>query len=142
MTTSKTSSGIERAQPSVTASELDSLDQELGKDSVKDVLGNYFDDETESVVKELIHANPGLTGSEPTEAMDVNTRPPLESVVDTQDQPMETAQSEPYLGTFQPELGTPAYTLSLIRSANSTLSPIMANDNALLDTDPDAPGLS
>ena len=48
---------------------------------------------------------------------------------------------KPSPGTFQPELGMPGYTPSLIGSANSPPSPIMAKDNALLDTDPDALGL-
>ena len=100
----KTSSGTEGAQPTVTTSKLDPLDQELGKDSMKDVLGNYFDDKTQSAVTALIHANLGLTRSEPMEAMDIDTRHPPECVVDMQDQPMETEQSEPSLGTFQPEL--------------------------------------
>ena len=109
---------------------------------MKDVLGNYFDDEVQSAVKELIHANPGLTRSEPTEAMNIEARPPLESVSDTQDQPMETEQSEPFLGTFQPELGMPSYNTSLIRGTDSPPSPIKAKDNALLDADLDAPSLA
>ena len=128
ITASKTSSGTEGAQPDITAPKLNSLDQELGKSEVKDVLGNYLDDEAQSAVKELIHTNPGLSGSEPTEAMDVNTGPLPEPVIDTQDQPMETEQSEPSPGTFQPELGMPRYTQTLV--------------HALLDTDPDALGLA
>ena len=88
------------------------------------------------------HVNPGLTGSEPMEAMDVDPEPLPEPTAETQDQPMETEQSEPSLGTFQPELGTPGYILSLIRSTNSPLSPIMGEDNALLDADLDVLGLS
>ena len=141
VTKSKTTSGIEGAQPSVTTSELDPLDKELRKDKVKDVLGDYLS-ETETAVRNLDRANPGLTGSEPIEAMDVDPEPLLEPAAEMQDQPMETEQSEHSPGTFQPELGVPRYTPSLIRSTDSPPSPIMAEDNALLDADPDALGLS
>ena len=133
VTASKMSAGTEGVQPRVTTYELDFLDKELGKDNVKDVLGDYFN-EMQNAVKELICANPGLTGSESMEAMDVDAESPLEPAVDTQDQPMETEQSESSPGTFQPELGMPGYTLSLIRSTNSLPSPITAEDNALLTT--------
>ena len=134
VTKSKTTSGIEGAQPSVTMSELDPLDKELGKDKVKDVLGDYLS-ETETAVRNLVRANPGLTGSEPIEAMDVDPEPLLEPAAEMQDQSMETEQSEHSPGTFQPELGVPGYTPSLIRSTDSPPSPIMAKDNALLDAD-------
>ena len=128
---------------------LDPLDQELGKDDVNDILGNYLEEE-QSAVCDLIRANPGLTGSESLEAMDVDltlppevvTEPPLPLIADTQDQAIETEPPETSPGTFQPELGTPGYTPSLIGSANTPPSPITAKDNALLDADPDAPGLS
>ena len=55
---------------------------------------------------------------------------------------METEPTESSPGTFQPELGMPGYTLSLIGSADLPPSPITSEDNALLDTDPDVPGLS
>ena len=106
----------------------------------RDVLGDYLN-ETETAVRDLIHANPGLTRSEPTEAMDVDSEPLLEPANEMQDQPMETEQSEPSPETFQPELGTSRYTLYLIGSTDSPPSPIMTEDNALLDADPDAPGL-
>ena len=128
ITANKTSLGTEGAQPGITAPKLNSLDQELRKSEVKDVLGNYLDDKAQSAVKELIHTNPGLSRNEPTEAMDVDTRPLPEPVIDTQDEPMETEQSEPSPGTFQPELGMPRYTQSLV--------------HALLDTDPDVLGLA
>ena len=73
--------------------------------------------------------------------MDVDLEPLPEPAAETQDQPMETEQSEASPGTFQPELGTPGYTPSLIGSIDSPPSPITAKDNALLDTDLDAPGL-
>ena len=116
------------------------MDKELGKDKVRDVLGDYLN-ETEMAVRELIRANPGLTGSEPTEAMDVDMEPLPEPAAKMQDQPMETEQSEPSPGTFQPELGVLGYTWSLIGSADSPPSPITAKDNALLDADPAALGL-
>ena len=89
----------------------------------------------------MIRANLGLTGSEPMEAMDVDTEPLLEPAAKMQDQPMETEQSDSSPGTFKPELGMPGYTPSLIRSTNSLPLPITAKDNALLDADPDVLGL-
>ena len=141
VTKSKTTSGIEGVQPGVTTSELDPLDKELRKDKVRDVLGDYLI-ETETAVRNLVHANPGLTGSEPMEAIDIDPEPLPEPTAEMQDQPMETEQSEPSPGTFQLELGTPGYTPSLIRSTDSPPSPIMAKDNALLEADPDALGPS
>ena len=70
------------------------------------------------------------------------TEPPLEFIADTQDQVMETEPTESLSGTFQPELGTPGYTPSLIGSADLLPSPITAEDNALLDADLDVPGLA
>ena len=107
---------------------------------MKDVLGDYFQ-EQQTAVQALIHANLGLTGSESPEAMDIDTGPPPESIADTQDQAMETEPTESSPGTFQPELGMPSYTLSLIGSTDLPPSPIMAKDNTLLDTDPDVLGL-
>ena len=147
VTASKTGLSTKKAQPTGTSPMLDPLDQELGKDKVTDVLGDYFE-EQQSAVQALIHANPGLTGSESLEAMDIDPGPPLEFVAEpppesgTQDQAMETEPTESSSGTFQPELGMPGYTLSLIGSANLLPSPIMAKDNALLDADPDVLGLS
>ena len=141
VTPSKTGLSTKGAQPAGTLPGLDPLDQELGKDKVTDVLGDYFE-EQQSAVQALIHANLGLTGSESPEAMNVDTEPPPESIADTQDQAMETEPTESSLGTFQPELGTPGYTPSLIGSTSLQPSPIMAKDNALLDADPDAPGLA
>ena len=116
---------------------------------MNDILGNYFE-EQQSAVCDLIRANPGLTRSESLEAMDVNlalpseviTGPPPQPVADTQDQAMETEPLNTSLGTFQPVLGIPGYTPSLIRSTDMPPSPITAEDNALLDADPDTPGLS
>ena len=144
VTPSKTGSSTVGVQPG-----LDPLDQELRKDDVNDILGNCLE-EQQSAVCGLIRTNPGLTGSESPEAMDVDlalpsevvTEPPPPPITDTQDQATETKPPETSLGTFQPELGTPGYTPSLIGSANTPLSPITAEDNALLDADPDTPGLS
>ena len=156
VTPSKTGSSTEGVQPTGMLPGLDPLDQELRKDKVTDVLGDYFE-EQQSAVQALICANPGLTGSESPEAIDVDpeppsesvaeppsesvSKPPPESVADTQDQAMETEPTESSPGTFQPELGMPGYTPSLIESANLPLSLITAKDNALLDADPDMLGL-
>ena len=128
---SKTSLGSERVQPNAASTEVDPLDKELGKDKVKDVLGNYFLGKTEPTVQGLVHDNPGLTGSESSEAMEVDLQ--MEPTAETQDQPMETEQVGSSLGTFQLELMGPGYTLSLIRGAHPPPSPITAKDNALLD---------
>ena len=141
MTPSKSSLGAEGVQPGATTSKLYPLDKELGKDKVKDPLGDYLN-ETETAVRDLICANPGLTGCESMEAMDIDPDPIPEPITETQDQPMETEQSVPSPGTFQLELGTPRYTPSLIGSTDSPPSPITAKDNALLDTDPDVLGPS
>ena len=147
VTGSKTSLGAQGVQPGVTTS--DSLDKELEKDKITDVLGDYMDDtETANAVNDLIRAHPELAGNEAPEAMDVDMQPPLEPVArvqeakEVQDQPMETKQAESSLGTFKHELGMPGYTQSLIGSTHQPPSPITAEDNALLDADPDAPGLS
>ena len=76
--------GTEGAQPGTTATELDSLDKELEKDNMKDVLGDYYE-EVESAVQGLIRDNPGLTRSESTEVMVVD--PQVETTAKTQDQP-------------------------------------------------------
>ena len=144
VTPSNTGSSTVGLQPG-----LDPLDQELGKDDVSDILGNYLE-EQQSAVHDLIRANPGLTKSESPEAMDVNftlpleviTEHPLLPIADTQDQAMETKPPETSPRTFQPELGMPGYTLSLIGSANMLPSQITIEDNALLDADLDALGLS
>ena len=76
VTASKTGLSTEGAQPTGTLPGLNPLDQELWKDKVTDVLGDYFE-EQQSAVWALIHANPGLTGSESPEAMDVDPGPIL-----------------------------------------------------------------
>ena len=144
ITESQTSPGAPEAQPSTTPA--NSLDKELGKDKVNDVLGNYLEEtETKSAVKNLLWAHPELAGNEAPEAMDVDEQPPSESVAKTQgvgDQPMETEQTGVSLGSFQLELGTPGYNQSLVRSTDQPPSPVTAEENALLDVDPDAPGLN
>ena len=67
---------------------LDPLDKELGKDDVNDILGNYFE-EQQTAVCDLIHINPGLTGSESPEAMDIDLI--LSSEVVTEDPPQTIA---------------------------------------------------
>ena len=80
--------------------------------------------------------------------MDVDEQPPPESVAEMQgvgDLPMETEQTEQTgvsLGSFQPELGMPGYNQSLVGSTDQPPSPMMAEENALLDVDPDALGLN
>ena len=77
--------------------------------------------------------------------MDVDEQPLPESVAKTQgvgDQPMETEQTGVLPGSFQPELGMPGYNQSLVRSTDQPPSPMTAEENALLDTDPDGPGLN
>ena len=120
----------------------DAFDQELGKSDIHDILGDYLHDEMQTAVNELIHANPRLSGNGPAAVMEVDTEPSPEHITSTQDQPMETESTEPSPGTFQPELGLPSYTQSLVGSTNSLLSPITAKDNTLLDADPDAPRLT
>ena len=165
VTPSKTGSNTEEVQSTGTSPGVDALDKELGKDKVMDILGDYLE-EQQAAVKTLICENPGLTRSDSPEAMEVDPQLPLESIAetplesvtdaplesitdappesiaDTQDQAMETEPTESSLGTFQPELGTPGHTPSLIGSADLPPSPIMAEDNALLDADPDTPGLA
>ena len=45
VTPSKTGSSTVGAQPAATLPGLDPLDQELGKDDVNDILGNYFEEQ-------------------------------------------------------------------------------------------------
>ena len=101
------SPGAPEAQPGNTPA--DSLDKELGKDKVNDVLGDYLEEtETESAVKNLLRAHPELAGNEAPEAMDVDEQPPPESVAKMQgvgDQPMETEQTGVLLGSFQSRVG-------------------------------------
>ena len=141
---SPTRPGAPEAQPGTTPT--DYLDKELGKDKVNDVLGDYLEEtETESAVKNLLRAHPELAGNEDPEAMDMNGQPPPESVAKMQgvgDQPTETEQTGVSPGSFQPELGMPGYNQSLVGSTDQPPSPVMAEENALLDTDPDGPGLN
>ena len=136
--------GVPEAQPGTTPA--DSLDKELGKDKVNGVLGNHLEEtETQSAVKNLLQAHPELAGNEVPEAMDVDQQPQPESVAKTQgvgDQPMETEQTGVLPGSFQLELGMPGYNQSLVGSTDQLPSPAMAEENALLDADPDGPGLN
>ena len=142
---SRTSPGAaEEQQPGTTPA--DSLDKELGKDKVNDVLGDYLEEtKTKSAVKNLLRAHPELAGNEAPEEMDVDEQPSPESVVETQgvrDQPMEREQTGVSLGFFQPELGMPGYNQSLVGSTDPSPSPVTAEENALLDADWDVPGLN
>ena len=74
ITESRMSPGVQGMQPGTTTS--DSLDKELGKGGIMDVLGDYLDEtETESVVKNLLQACPELAGNEALEAMDMDEQP-------------------------------------------------------------------
>ena len=140
ITESRTSLGTPGTSPT------DSLDKELGKDKVNDVLGDYLEEiETESAVKNLLRAHTELAGNEAPEVMDMDEQPPLEPVAELQgvgDQPMETEQTGVSPGSFQPELEMPGYNQSLVGSTDQPPSPVTAEENALLDADPDAPGLN
>ena len=144
ITESRTSPCAQGMQPGTTTS--DSLDKELGKDKVTDVLGDYLEEtEAKSAVRNLLWAHLELAGNEVPEAMDVDEQPPPEPATETQgarDQPMEMEQAGVLPGSFQPKLGMPSYNQSLVRSTDQPPSPIMAEENALLDADPDALGLN
>ena len=75
VTGSNTNPGAGEALPYVTPAKFDKLDKELGKEKVKDMLRDYFE-ETESAVQRQISDNPGLTRSESTEAMEVDPQDP------------------------------------------------------------------
>ena len=144
ITESQTSPGAPEVQPGTTPA--DSLDKELGKDKVNDALGDYLEEtETKSAVKNLLWAHLELAGNEAQEVMDVDEQSPLESVAEMQgvgDQLMETEQTGVLPGSFQPELGMPGYNQSLVASTDQLPSPMMAEENALLNADPDALGLN
>ena len=119
---------------------LTNLDMELGVEDVQQVLDDYLSEDAVAVW-ELIHAEPGLTGSEipeivkavveTSEAMEVDQ--PLALTAESMHLPMDTGLPEAPTGTFQPELTGPGYTPSLIGSPDAPPSPITAADNALLD---------
>ena len=120
--------------------ELTDLDVELGVEDVQEVLDNYLTEDA-VVVQNLIRVEPGLTGGEDpetvgvvvgtVEAMEVDL--PVVFTAETMHLPMNTGLPKAPMGTFQPELTRPGYTLSLIGSVDTSPSPITAADNALLD---------
>ena len=120
---------------------LTNLDVELGVEDVQQVLDDYHSEDAVAV-RDLICAEPGLTGSEipeiveavveTAEAMEVDQ--PLALVAESMHLPMDTGLPKAPAGTFQPELTSPGYTLSLIGSLDAPPSPITAADNTLLDT--------
>ena len=57
--------------PYITPAELSRIDGELGAADVQDILGNYLD-EPGMAVWNLLLDNPGLTGGEPVEVMDID----------------------------------------------------------------------
>ena len=119
---------------------LTDLDVELGVEDVQQVLDNYLTEDA-MAVRDLIHAEPGLTGSEipeiveavveTAEAMEVDQ--PLVLTVESLHLPMDTGLPKAPVGTFQLELTGAGYTPSLIGSPDTPPSPITATDNALLD---------
>ena len=119
---------------------LTDLNVELGVEDVQQVLDDYLLEDAVAV-RDLIRAEPGLTGSEipeiveavveTAEAMEVDQ--PLALTAESMHLPMDTRLPEAPTGTFQPELTSPGYTPSLIGSLDAPPSPIMATDNALLD---------
>ena len=120
--------------------ELTDLDEELGVEDVQEVLNNYLTEDTVAV-QNLIHIEPGITSGEipetveavveAAEAMEVD--PPMVFTAESTHLPMDTRLPEVPIGTFQPELTEPGYTLFLIGSVDTPPSPITAVDNALLD---------
>ena len=119
---------------------LTDLDMELGVEDVQQVLDDYLTEDA-LAVRDLICAEPGLTGSEipeiveavveTAEAMEVDS--PSVFMAESMHLPMDTGLPETPVGTFQPELTSVEYTLSLIGSLDTPPSPITAADNALLD---------
>ena len=119
---------------------LTDLDMELGVEDVQQVLDDYLMEDAVAV-RDLICAEPGLTGSEiqeiveavveTAEAMEVDQ--PLVLMAESMHLPMDTGLPEAPVGTFQPELTGVGYTPSLIGSLDTPPSPITAADNALLD---------
>ena len=119
---------------------LTDLDVKLGVENVQQVLDDYLTEDA-MAVRDLICAEPGLTGSqipeiveavvETAEAMEVDQ--PLVLTAEPMHLPMDTGLPETPAGTFQPELTGSGYTLSLIGSLDTPPSPIMATNNALLD---------
>ena len=90
---------------------LTDLDVELGVENVQQVLDDYLTEDA-MAVRDLIHAEPGLTGSEipeiveavveTAEAMEVDQ--PLVLTAEPMHLPMDTRLPETPVGTFQPEL--------------------------------------
>ena len=95
---------------------LTDLDVELGVEDVQQVLDDYLMEDAVAV-RDLIHAEPGLTGSEipeiveavveTAEAMEVDQ--PLVLTAEPMHLPMDTGLPEAPVGTFQPELTGAGY---------------------------------
>ena len=119
---------------------LTDLDVELGVEDVQQVLDDYLMEDAVAVW-DLIHTEPGLTGSEipeiveavveTAEAMEVDQ--PLVLTAEPMHLSMDTGLPETPVGAFQLELTGLGYTPSLIGSLDTPPSPITAADNALLD---------
>ena len=75
--------------------------------------------------------------------MDEQSLPePAAEMQEVRDQPMETEQAGVPPGSFQLEFGMPGYNQSLVRSADQPPSAVTAEENALLDANPDTLGLN
>ena len=121
---------------------LTDLDSELGAEDVREVLGDYLTEDAVAV-RDLLLSELGLTGGESTEILEateaMEVDPLMMLMAEVTHLPMDTGQPGVPSGTFQPELTEPGYTPSLIGSMDTPISPITAEDNALLDiTDPGA----
>ena len=109
-------------------------------EDVQQVLDDYLTEDA-LVVRDLIRTEPGLTGSEipeiveavveTAEALEVDQ--PLVLTAEPMHLPMDTGLPKAPVGTFQPELTSVGYNLSLIGSLDTPPSPIIAANNALLD---------
>ena len=115
---------------------LTDLEVKLGSEDVKDVLGDYLQEDAVAV-RDLLRTEPGLTGSECTELLEVaeamEVDQPVMLVAEATHLPMDTGQPSVLLETFQPELTGAGYTPSLIDSMDTPPSPITDVENALLD---------
>ena len=63
--------GHNKMIPYRAATEFDRLDNGMGKEKINNVLGDYVD-EVKTAVETLIHENPGITGSEVVEAIELD----------------------------------------------------------------------
>ena len=88
----KRDAGPRETLPYHILAEYDAIDKELGREKVQDVLEDYLD-KTTTVGQVLISENPGITGSEVTKVMEVDTQE-AEPAAKVLDQLTETEQLE------------------------------------------------